>query len=139
MERRKTDEYTEPGAVTRRFWRHIVAVVCAGTILAAGLGKLDFSGGILFGGLLALLNYRWLISSVRGILSTGSPRVPPGTAMGFIFRWLVIAGLGYGAYRVLHFSAAGMLTGLLAPAAAGLMEAGYLGYKIIGNAPGAED
>ena len=121
----------EPDAVNRRFWRHIFVVVCAGTLVAAAYGSPSFAGGVFLGGLLAAFNYRWLLSSVRGILAIGGSRVPPGTTMMFMFRWLVVAALGYGAYYLFHFSSTGIVTGLLAPAAAALMEAGYLSFKLI--------
>ncbi|HEY6331998.1 MAG TPA: ATP synthase subunit I [Blastocatellia bacterium] len=123
----------EPDAVNRRFWIYLVGAIAAGTALAAIFAKIEFAGGVLFGGVLATINYRWLMGSVRGILGAGSKSVPPGTAMMFLFRWLVIAALGFAGYRAGHLSPAAILTGLLAPAVAALIEAGYLSIRLIGR------
>jgi|HubBroStandDraft_6_1064221.scaffolds.fasta_scaffold1216239_2 hypothetical protein len=131
MSEPKIDSYTEPEVVNRRFWRSIMLVVVLGSVFAAVFGNLKFTGGVVLGGLLAMLNYRWLLSSLRGILLIASPKAPPGTAMMFMFRWLVIAALGYTAYWLGHFSSTGIVMGLLAPAVAVLMEAGYLSYRLM--------
>jgi hypothetical protein len=123
----------EPDAVSRRFWVHLAAVIAAGVILAAVFGTIAFAGSVALGGVLATINHRWLMGSVRGILGTGSTKVPPGTTMMFMFRWLIIAAAGFAAYRIAHVSAAGILTGLLAPAAAAVVEAAYLTFRSIGR------
>jgi len=112
----------EPEASSRRFWRGI-AISAAGMAVAGFVfGSPRFGAGIVLGGALALLNFRWLEASVRGIMAVGSRRVPPGTAMKIALRWIVIAGAGYAGYRTGYFPADGILIGLLAPAPAVMFE-----------------
>jgi len=127
------DLFSEPQAVSRRVWRAIVFVVILGSVVAAVFGNGRFAAGVLTGGLLALLNYRWLLSSVRGILDIAGPKAPPGTTMMFMLRWMVVAAIGYVCYAFGHLSPAGMVAGLLAPAVAAVIEAAYLGYKVMAN------
>lgn len=123
--------FAEPQAVERRVWRNIIAVLACAIIAAAIFADLYFLLGLILGGGLALLNYRWLHSSLRAILDTGSTRTPPGTSMKFIVRWLLIAAAGWAANQTGYFDAAGILSGLFAPAAAVMIEAGYMTYKTI--------
>jgi hypothetical protein len=125
--------WIEPEAVSKRFWR--LLVISAAGMALAGLvfGNPRIAAGILLGGGLALLNFRWLVGSVRGIMTVGSRRVPPGTAMKIALRWLVVAIAGYAGYRTGYFSAAGILIGLLAPAPAVLFESIYLTFKTVGG------
>jgi hypothetical protein len=125
------DIYTEPDAVNRRFWRHLLITVAIGVAAAAMFGGPRFAGGVLLGGGLAMLNFRWLLSSVNGVLAVGSPKVPPGTTMMFMLRWVVIAAIAYAAHRVFQVKGAAIIAGLLAPALAVLLEAGYLTFRFI--------
>ena len=123
-------------AVERRVWRNILAVLACAIIAAAIFADLYFLLGLILGGGLALLNYRWLHSSLRAILGTGSTSAPPGTSMKFIVRWLLIATLGWAANRTGYFDAAGILTGLMTPAAAVMLEAAYVTYKTLARRDG---
>ena len=116
------DVWADPEAASRRFSRDLV--VSAAGMTAAGLffGSTRVAAGVALGGGLALLNFRWLAGSVRGIMAVGSKRVPPGTAMKIALRWIVVAAAGYAGYRSGYFSATGILIGLLAPAPAVLFE-----------------
>src|ERR1044071_1772465 len=128
--------FTDSEAVERRVWRNILAVIACAIIAAAIFADLHFLLGLILGGGLALLNYRWLHSSLRAILGTGSRRTPPGTSMKFIVRWLLVATLGWAANRTGYFDAVGILAGLFAPAAAGMIEAAYMTYKTLTRGDG---
>ena len=123
-------------AVERRVWRNILAVIACAVMVAAIFADLYFLLGLILGGGLALLNYRWLHSSLRAILGTGSRGAPPGTSMKFIVRWLLIATLGWAANRTGYFDAVGILAGLMAPAAAVMLEAAYVTYKTLARRDG---
>lgn len=122
---------THPAAVERRFWRYLIALVAAATASALLLAGWRFTLGLMLGGALALLNYRWLHSSLTGILTAGARKAPPGTTMKFVLRWLVVAAVAYLAYSTGYFDVIGILAGLLAPAAAVIIEAGYVTYKTL--------
>jgi uncharacterized membrane protein YdbT with pleckstrin-like domain len=68
-----------PEAVERRVWRNIFAVVAIAVVIAALTADLKFMLGLVLGGGLALLNYKWLHSSLRAVLAAGSQKAPPGT------------------------------------------------------------
>lgn len=128
--------FTASQAVERRLWRNILAVIACAILAAAIFADLHFLLGLILGGGLALLNYRWLHASLRAILGTGSTSAPPGTSMKFIVRWLLIATLGWAANRTGYFDAVGILAGLFAPAAAVMIEAAYITYKTIARRNG---
>lgn len=123
--------FAEPRAVERRLWRNILAVVAFATVAAAIFGDLRFMLGLVLGGTLALLNYRWLHSSLRAILDTGSSSAPPGTSVKFIVRWLLIAVAAWAANQTGYFDPVGILAGLFAPALAVMFEAAYSTYKTL--------
>jgi len=120
---------TAPEAVERRVWRNIFAVVAIAVVVAAIVADLSFMLGLVLGGGLALLNYKWLHSSLRAALGTGSEKAPPGTMIKFVVRWLVIAAIAWAANKTGYFDPLAILAGLFAPAAAVMVEAAYIAYK----------
>ena len=119
---------TAPEAVERRVWRNIFAVVAISVVIAALTADLKFMLGLVLGGGLALLNYKWLHSSLRAVLGTGQEKTPPGTMIKFVVRWLVIAAIAWAANMTGYFNAVAILAGLFAPAAAVMIEAAYIAY-----------
>jgi hypothetical protein len=118
-----------PEAVERRVWRNIFAVIAIAVVIAAIAADLRFMRGLVLGGGLALLNYKWLHSSLRAALGTGSEKAPPGTMFRFVVRWLVIAAVAWAANRTGYFDPLAILSGLFAPAAAVMIDAAYMAYK----------
>jgi hypothetical protein len=47
----------------------------------------------------------------------------------FVVRWLIIAAIAWAANKTGYFDAVAILVGLLAPAPAVMIEAGYVTYK----------
>ena len=123
--------FTDPAAVERRVWRNIFVVIALAVLSAAVLAGLKFVFGLVIGGMLALLNYRWLHSSLRAALAGGEKKAPPGTTMKFVIRWLVIAAVVYAASLTGYVDAGAMLIGLFAPALAIMIEAAYVTYRTI--------
>ena len=121
--------FAAPEAVERRVLRNIVAVVAIAVVIAALTTDLKFMLGLVLGGALALLNYKWLHSSLRAVLATGNEKTPPGTMIKFVTRWLVIAAVAWAANRTGYFDAVAILAGLFAPAVAVMIEAAYVAYK----------
>ena len=126
--------FTAPEFVERRVWRNIVAVIILAVAIAALAADFRVTLGLALGGALALLNYRWLSSSLRAVLAIGSEKTPPGTTLKFAFRWLVVAAIGWAANRTGYVDAAGILAGLLAPAVAVMIEAAYVVYQTVSSA-----
>lgn len=121
--------YAAPDAVERRVWRNIFAVVAIAVVIAAFTADLTFMLGLVLGGALALLNYKWLHSSLRAVLATSGEKTPPGTMIKFVVRWLVIATVGWAANKTGYFDAVAILAGLFAPAVAVMIESAYIAYK----------
>lgn len=122
---------TAPEAVERRVLRNIIAVVALAVVAASIFADSKFMLGLVLGGALALLNYKWLNSSLRAVLVVGGEKAPPGTLIKFVVRWLVIAAVAWAANRTGYFDPIAILAGLLAPAAAVVIEAAYVGYKTL--------
>lgn len=127
----ESNALTAPEAVERRVWRNIFAVVAIAVVIAAIAADLKFMLGLVLGGGLALLNYKWLHSSLRDVLATGSQKAPPGTMIKFVVRWLVIAAVAWAANRTGYFDAVAILAGLFAPAGAVMIEAAYIAFKSV--------
>ena len=125
-----------PGPVERRVWRNAVGVVAVAVLVSAPLAEGRFTLGLGLGGALALLNYRWLQSSLRDIFATGSSKTPPGTHLKFIVRWLVVAAVAWVANRTGYFDAVGIVAGLFSPAVAIMIEAGYTTIKALSHTGG---
>ena len=133
--RTHSGEFTTPQAVEDRVLRNIVIAIVLGAIVAALFRGLSLTLGTLLGGALSIVNFKWLAGSLRALFEmnreTGNRKTPPGTMLKLILRWLLIGAVGYGASRTGFFDAAGIVAGLLAPAAAIIVEAGYSTYKTL--------
>ena len=125
------DDFTKPELVERRVWRNTFAVIILAILIAAVSANLKFTLGLIVGSALSLINYKWLHSSVKDVLSESTGKAPPGTAMMFIIRWIVIGLVIYFLNLTGWFDPKGMLAGLFAPALAVMIEAGYVTYKTI--------
>ena len=122
---------TAPEAVERRVLRNIFAVVALSVVAAVIFADLKFMVGLILGGALALLNYKWLNASLRAVRVVGTEKAPPGTLIKFVVRWLVIGAVAWVANKTGYFEPVAILAGLLAPAAAVAIEAAYVGYKTL--------
>jgi ATP synthase I chain len=129
-------QFAEPAAVERRVWRNIFAVIILAMTFAAAFADLKFTLGVALGGALALLNYKWLHSSLRAILEVGGEKAPPGTRLKMVVRWLVIAAIAWAANQTGYFDAVGIVAGLAAPAPAIIIEAAYVTYKTLSEGNG---
>jgi hypothetical protein len=123
--------FAAPEAVERRVWRNSIAIVVIATVAAAFVTDLPFVLGLILGGALALLNYKWLHSSLRAIVAASNEKAPPGTMVKFVVRWLVIATIALAANKTGYFDAVAILAGLFVPAGAVMIEAAYVAYKTL--------
>lgn len=125
--------FTRPEFVERRVWRNIFVIIIVAVAFSGLAADFRFTLGLALGGALAVLNYWWLRSSLRAVLGAGSEKTPPGTMLRFAVRWLVIAALGLIANQTGYFEATGILVGLLTPAVAVIVEAGYVVYRTLSS------
>ena len=102
----------DEGLHTRILRTMIVASILAvlGSIF---LGSWQFTSGLVIGGLLALLNHRWLqtsTSSAFGVLLNGEkPRITIGK---YILRYAVVVLVAFAAYQLGIASLVAIITGL---------------------------
>jgi hypothetical protein len=132
----ETLTFADPAAVNRRVWRNMFVVIILSVAAAAIFSGLRFTVGVALGGALALLNYKWLHSSLRAILAVGGEKAPPGTRLKMVVRWLVVAAIAWAAHQTGQFDAVGIVAGLTAPAAAIMIEAAYVTYKTLAQGNG---
>jgi hypothetical protein len=125
--------FTRPEFVERRVWRNLFVVIILAVASSGLAADFTLTLGVGLGGALALLNYRWLSSSLREVLGAGSDKTPPGTMLRFAVRWLVIAALGLIANQTGYFEGVGILAGLFAPAVAVIIEAVYVVYRTLSS------
>ncbi len=113
----------DSSAVVRRVW---YATPIVGAALVSGatvFGSLADVAGVVAGVALAMLNFRSLQNSLRGILDAGHQRAPSGTTLMFAFRWIIVATIAFALNRLGVASLVGVVSGLFAPAIAIGLEA----------------
>ena len=96
-----------------RILRTMIVTTLVGVAASVFLAPWQFTLGLVIGGLLALLNHRWLQSSISaafGVLVAGEkPRI--GLAK-YIFRYLVVGAVAFAAYTLGFASLAAIIIGL---------------------------
>ena len=112
------------GGLELRLQRSMTVIVAAAVVISALMAPWRFTTGLLLGGVLAILNYRWLHTSVAAIfninLATERPRA--GVSR-YLLRYVVVAALVLAAVNLQIVSLAATLAGLSAFVPALLMEA----------------
>jgi hypothetical protein len=96
-----------------RILRTMVVSTVIAVLISVFLGSWQFTSGLVIGGLLALLNHRWLqtsISAAFGVLINGEkPRMTLGK---YIFRYAVVGAVAFTAYQLGIASIVAIITGL---------------------------
>jgi hypothetical protein len=116
---------------TRVFFAMFVTVGLA-VMASAILAPWRVTGGLLLGGLLALLNYHWLRTSVAAVFNVNiSSERPQAKASRYILRYFVIGVISFAAYKLRLVSLPAMLAGLCAFVPALFFEAGRQFYFAI--------
>ena len=91
----------------------MVVSTAVAVLISVFLGTWQFTSGLVIGGLLALVNHRWLQTSVSaafGVLINGEkPRMTLGK---YIFRYAVVGGLAVAAYQLGIASLVAIMIGL---------------------------
>lgn len=71
----------------------MAAVVIVGALFGFALKGLGFGIGVLFGGVLAFVNYFWLERSTRAIFESAAINSPGWLAAKYIFRYVAIGAV----------------------------------------------
>ena len=100
-------------ALKTRLLRSMIVSIDIAVILTAMFAPWRVTSGLLLGGLLSILNYRWLHSSVTAVLSIGlSSQRPRLGASRFLLRYLVVGAVIVTAYNLQIISLPATLAGL---------------------------
>jgi hypothetical protein len=96
-----------------RIFRSMVCAVAIAVIASSFIGPWRVTTGLLLGGLLSLVNYRWLHGTVAAILNVQEAgQKPRPKVWKHAFRYLVIAGAVFAAYKLHLVSLPATIAGL---------------------------
>jgi len=111
------------GALESRLIRVMAAVVALAVIGSAVLAPWRVTAGVALGGGLALLNYHWLRTSVRALLSEATVKRPRITITRYVLRHLIIGAVVFAGYLLQWVSLPATIVGLCAFVPALFVEA----------------
>ena len=112
------------GGLELRLQRSMIAWVAVSLAFSAFLAPWRFTTGLLLGGLLSILNYRWLHTSVAAIFNINlAVERPRAGASRYLLRYLVVAALVIAAVSLQIVSLPATLAGLTAFVPALFVEA----------------
>lgn len=125
----------EGGAVERRLYRFMCGAVAVAVVASLFLAPWRVTSGLLLGGVLAIVNYAWVRSSVRSAfaLVEASGARPRWSAARYFLRYFFLAAVVGVAYTFDLVSLVAVLLGLCAFAAAGMLEGSIQLYLAIIN------
>src|SRR5689334_13680923 len=103
----------DAGALEKRLLRTMIVVGATAVVIAAIIAPWRVSTGLLLGGVLSILNYRWLHSSATAIinLNIGSA-APSARSLRYVLRYLIVAAVVFAAYQLRIISLPATLAGL---------------------------
>jgi hypothetical protein len=118
--------FLENGAsgIERRIFRSMVFAVALAVIVSVPFAHWRLTTGLLLGGLLSLLNHRWLSSSTAAAFSVVVHGTRPRLKLAqYILRYLVVAAVVFAAYKLNVVSLGATIAGLCSFVAALFVEA----------------
>jgi hypothetical protein len=125
-------ELTQPDKVEQRIVRSMIVVVSAAVVVSAIIAPWRVTAGVLLGGGLSLLNFRWLHGSIGALLNVQEGSAPPRMSLWkFAFRYLLVGVLVFGAYQLGIVSLPATIAGLCSFVVALFVEAGRQFYFAI--------
>jgi predicted secreted protein len=129
-------ESREASALETRVLRTMIITSIAAVAIAAGIAPWRITTGLLLGGVLSILNYRWLHSSATAIINlnvglpAGSP-APRAHSVRYVLRYAIIAAAVFAAYQLNIVSLGATIVGLCSFVPALMTEAFRQFYFII--------
>ena len=120
------------GALETRMLRTMIIVSVGTVAVAAVISPWRVTTGLLLGGALSIVNFRWLHSSAKAIinLNIGSPS-PSAYSIRYALRYFVVAAAVVAAYQFNIISLAATIAGLCSFVPALMFEAFREFYFII--------
>jgi hypothetical protein len=125
-------DLTRPDTTEARIYRAMIVAVAVAVIVSAIVAPWRVTTGLLLGGVLSLLNHRWLSGSVAALLDMQKPGVTARLKLWkHGLRYLVIAVAVFAGYQLNLISLAATIAGLCAFVPALFAEAGRQFYFAI--------
>ena len=125
-------ELTRPDDLESRIYRAMIVAVAVAVIVSAIVAPWRVTSGLSLGGVLSLLNHRWLSGSVAALLDMQKPGVTPRLKLWkHGLRYFVIAAAVFAGYQLNLISLAATIAGLCAFVPALFVEAGRQFYFAI--------
>ena len=126
----------DASALDARMLRTMIVTIIAEVAVAVTIAPWRITTGLLLGGALSILNYRWLHSSATAIINlnidlpAGSP-APRAHSMRYVLRYFIVAWVVFAAYQLNIVSLAATIVGLCSFVPALMIEAFRQFYFII--------
>ncbi len=111
------------GALELRLLRAMMASVALAVIASTMLLPWRVTTGLMLGGLLSLLNFHWLQTSVAAVFKVSGGKRPRVRVARYLIRYLVVGATGYAAYNRGLVSLPAMFAGLCSFVPAVFVEA----------------
>ncbi|SRR6266403_2858525 len=111
------------GALELRLLRAMMASVALAVIASTMLLPWRVTTGLMLGGLLSLLNFHWLQTSVAAVFKVSAGARPRVRVARYVFRYFVIGAAGYAGYESGLVSLPAMFAGLCSFVPAVFVEA----------------
>ena len=111
------------GALELRLLRAMMASVALAVIASTMLLPWRVTTGLMLGGLLSLLNFHWLQTSVAAVFKVSAGKRPRVRVARYLIRYLVVGATGYAAYNLGLVSLPAMFAGLCSFVPAVFVEA----------------
>jgi hypothetical protein len=103
----------QSSGIERRIFRAMAFAVAFAVVASLPFGQWRITTGLLLGGLLSLLNHRWLSSSTAAAFSVVANGAKPKLKLAqYILRYFIIAALVFVAYKLNLVSLAATIVGL---------------------------
>ena len=120
----RTLEVRETDGLERRLLRSMIVTVAIASGICAFVAPWRFTSGLVLGGALSVLNYRWLHTSVAAIFSINLVSERPRAGISrYVLRYIIVAAVVLAAVNVQIVSLAATLAGLCAFVPALFIEA----------------
>ena len=100
------------GALEMRIFRTMIASVALAVIASTMLAPWRVTFGLMLGGVLSLLNYHWLRTSVAAVFRVSTGERPRARISRYIIRYFVVGGTAFAAYELRLVSLPAMFAGL---------------------------
>src|SRR5258708_34763273 len=88
------------GAIELRLLRVMIASVALVVVVSSMIMTWRVTTGLLLGGLLSLLNFHWLQTSVAAVFNMSTGGQPRVRVSRYVIRYFVVGATGYAAYKL---------------------------------------